>query len=204
MLGSQLAWVRWFGVSPPKAESDPTADVWMYTHEQIHGKAMAVIRRIGAPTFGFFHYGLPHYPYVWSRGGRRGVRPEHVMDHTVSNCTENLRYLDTVIGEIADELKRAGKFDPSLLVFTSDHTWRWDPALESSVSVPIDNAAREMEVEAQVEHVLKHVPLIIKMPNQKAREEVNDTIQLSDLFPLFKSTLAEARGDERAHLGGGN
>ena len=76
----------------------------------------------------------------------------------------NLRYMDAVFSRFLDQLREVDQFDDSLLIVTSDHAWREDPALP-----PYDLSAADGEPFS----AYKHVPLWIKAPGQTVGEVVD-------------------------------
>jgi len=109
-----------------------------------------VIRDQPARTFAIVHYPVPHPPYLLKADGAyRGADPKNQLTANEGGYERNLAYLDTLIGQIVTELESAGRFEECLLILTSDHSWRQDPA----------------EGEPN-EEALTHVPLVVKLPGQ--------------------------------------
>ncbi len=85
-----------------------------------------------APVAALWHIPLPHYPFVWDVDGLQpdlAHRPIHAVMTDPDGYTANLRYMDTILGLLVARLKDAGLWDSTLLVVTSDHGWRLDPAI---------------------------------------------------------------------------
>ena len=179
LLITQLMWLRYAGFDIDLNEA-PFSVVWIYSQEQIHRLTLDVIRNISAPTFAVFHYCLPHYPYIWGPEGRKETPIAQIDLQTVDNYMNNLHYTDRVIGEILDVLKSTGKFDRSLLIFTSDHAWRFDP------DKPGYRAPEEDDMEFSS---FKHVPLMIKQPGQRTGRNNDAAISTKDLYPLMRSAI---------------
>jgi membrane-anchored protein YejM (alkaline phosphatase superfamily) len=88
-----------------------------------------------------------------------------------------LLYLDRVVGRIIEQLKAAGKFDDALLIFTSDHGWRWDP------DVPVKDWTADP--------ILRKVPLLVKLPRQQQARVVNKTVYNHlQLRPIIEQVLS--------------
>lgn len=110
------------------------------------------------PTFALFHYMIPHCPYIFNREGHKKLFA--VYNHEeLPNYYGNLAYLDRKIGEIIATLQKSNKFDNSLIIMTSDHSWRFDPDYDKT------NWWWMFEK--------YHVPLFIKMPHQKSSIEID-------------------------------
>jgi len=108
-----------------------------------------------AGKFVFIHHSVPHMPLIFDKNGLTGDvarRPQLNVDAYLGN----LRYTDTLIGRLA------AKFDHenTLWVFTSDHSFRFDPEHKGDDSPTSANL---------------HVPLFVHLPGQTARHEI-DTI----------------------------
>ena len=180
LLRTQCAWLHWFHINVRLEDDHPSA-LWIYSQQEIPRQAKWIIRKVKAPTFAFFHYCMPHYPYVWDENG---LKQEAVENYTYVESLEgyqnNLLYMDKTIADIVFTLKAAQKFDSSLLIITSDHSWRHDP------DRPGYNAKHE---DSNPFSPLKHVPLIVKQPGQRHGEVVNEVIHLDELYPLIQQVL---------------
>ncbi len=108
---------------------------------------------------------IPHFPYTFNRDGHKKLFAIY-QGKEVSNYYGNLAYLDTKIGEIISILKKVNKYEDSLIIMTSDHSWRYDP--------DYDKTNRRWRAEKL------HVPLFIKMPHQKS------SIEIDSKFNIFK------------------
>jgi glucan phosphoethanolaminetransferase (alkaline phosphatase superfamily) len=179
-IDSQFGFLRYLGVSRTAVNLAPSL-LWIYSQEQAHRWALQVIGHMNQPTFAYFHYCLPHYPYVWNAQGKKAVIPADPNQQTVDNYHGNLLYLDRVLGEVVDALKRAGKYDSSMLVLTSDHSWRKDP---------LDSYTNMAEEDAKPDTPLRHVPLIVKMPGQTERRIEDERFSTADLHVLIRRALA--------------
>lgn len=154
LMLSQMAFLRLLGI-----HFDYVIDPDWYPQMEVHEYAMELLENQTCDLFAYFHYGWPHYPYIWTRSGRKeaAISASEAKDHTLENYMDNLDYMDVVIGEICDALKNSKRWDHSLIIFTSDHGWRFDPVLPKSWS--------NLE-EPDPFSPWKHTPLIIKYPNQ--------------------------------------
>lgn len=114
------------------------------THEMVK----TIVRNQHLPTFAVFHYMIPHFPLIYNRNGPKKLFD--IYQYTPSNYYGNLAYLDRKIGEIISVLKKANKFENSLIIMTSDHSWRRDSDYG----------------ESRLIWKKSHIPLFIKFPYQ--------------------------------------
>lgn len=122
--------------------------------------------------FAVLHIPLPHFPFCYSPEGLKSIQVEYPIDST-ELLTEQLAYTDGIVGEILEQIREAGKYDSSTIIFTSDHNWRADPTISSD------------DIETKT-----HVPLFIKLPNQTESQEFGDRVSLSRLVKLLDAFQA--------------
>ncbi|MBI1976899.1 MAG: sulfatase-like hydrolase/transferase [Candidatus Omnitrophica bacterium] len=142
--------------------------------QTIHDLAFSVIKNSREPTFAFFHYPIPHPPYIFARGGPKNLFKRYEM--VEQNYLDSLDYMDQEIGKIIDHLKANGKFDNSLLIFLSDHAWKKDPSRNLA---DLGNLTS------------RHVPLLIKFPRQNKRMDVDQTMVTSELLDYIRRYAKE-------------
>lgn len=161
----------------------------------IHQRALSVIRDQPSPVLSVVHYPLPHSPYIFSRDGvdleanknmplvytPKGdgtyVLPESRF--IVGRYLGNIRYMDTLLGELVAELKSAGKYDDALIILTSDHNWNSDPAF----------------VGKRNDQISTHVPLLVKHPRQTTAEGTQLPFSLTNLHELIFTSEQLVRMD---------
>ena len=147
-----------------------------------HELFKAIVQNQSQPTYAVFHYMIPHFPYIFNRSGHKKLFAIY-KGREASNYYGNLSYLDKKIGEITSILKKANKFENSLIIMTSDHSWRKDP----------DYRKTKLLMEK------RHVPLFAKMPYQKHSIEINskfNTYKLGSFINKYldgEFTLAEVK-----------
>ena len=114
---------------------------------------------------------MPHAPFVFNPDG---------SDHEADAATDDLEgyrrhlgYVNTLVGQIIETLRRTGKYDDSLVILTSDHSWRFDH----------DDAFRQGADWEQ------RVPLVVKLPGQKSPEVVEKPFCTNQLMPLVEAVL---------------
>ena len=191
LLRSQFAFLRIAGVKFRK-EVDPEG----FPQLEIHEYAMDLISTHDMNSFGIFHYYWPHFPYFWDRQGRReGVSLQEAQRHTVPNYQGNLEYMDVILAEICARLREYDKWENSLIVFTGDHEWRWDPALPDYFRTEVKsdvNSPWKREDENPTSP-FKHVPLIIKYPGQREGAVEDSVVSHQGLYRLLD---AYVRGED--------
>jgi len=137
-----------------------------------HKLFKTIVKNQTRPTFAVFHYMLPHFPYIFNRDGHKELFAIYKGKDT-SNYYGNLAYLDKKIGEIISILKESNKFDNSLIIMTSDHSWRGDPDYTKDTSL-LEKC---------------HVPLFIKLPHQGCSIEINSKFSTSKLGTIINKYL---------------
>ncbi|MEM7480143.1 MAG: sulfatase [Acidobacteriota bacterium] len=87
-----------------------------------------------------------------------------------------IRGLDAELGDLFDELRRRGLYDPALIVVTSDH------------GEEFREHGRFLHSQVYEESVA--VPLLIKLPgSRRAGQQVRPVVRLSDLLPTLTELL---------------
>ncbi len=74
----------------------------------------------------------------------------------------------------------AGVLDDSLIIMTSDHAWRFDPA------TPGYDAVQE---DPEEHSIFKHVPLVVTGPGVGAGTDVRRPVSTADLYPLIDAYI---------------
>ncbi len=131
----------------------------------------AVVKKNNNPVFAVYHYMLPHFPYIFKTGGAKPLFA--IYRETPDNYIENLAYLDQKIGWIMTMLKNNNKFDKSLVIFMSDHSWRKDPL--------------NVDKNGYLEKC--HVPLFVKFPFQENQVEIDSKFSTSMLGTFINECL---------------
>jgi len=183
-ISGQLGWLRYFGGAKLHQQMMRPV-VSEYTYEMTYSMFTSTVHSVNGPIIGFFHICLPHFPFAW-RGGRRSERlPIDWAEHTVDNYMNNLYGLDHLIGQIVSELKNSGRYNESILVFLSDHNWRWDPELSVEEQKYYNKGFPGPHFESNKTHRLKHVPLIIKNIAQTNRLIVREPVYTVKLHEMI-------------------
>lgn len=170
---------------------------WKYEND-VRALNSQVVRwldgRGDAPFFLYLHYIDPHSPYSPPAEFRRLFAEDHGM--VLHNERKRLvgrdlydgevRYADTGLGELIDELRARGEWDNTLFVLTSDHGEEWFEfgALGHGYSLyqPVVG-----------------VPLIVHGPGVAAGRVVDEPLQMVDL----PATVCDLAGLGVERLGDG-
>lgn len=103
---------------------------------------------------GFYHFTLPHGPYIYDRNGKMPVQESMVIDEQ-SGYLKAVDYVDSMLERIEHRLRENGKFDDATIIVMADH-----------------GLSEESRNEAM---------LMIKLPNQKSPRTVSRTFVSTDL-----------------------
>ncbi len=140
-------------------------------HERISEDIVAVLRDQPAATFAVFHYLLPHGPFIFNPDGSyRGPDEAAWVRSNAEGYTRHLACLDGLIGQIVQVMRESGRFDDALLIVTSDHSWRADPARKTGKG----------------KSPLTHVPLLVKLPGQHESVSVTERFETRTLGSLIR------------------
>jgi hypothetical protein len=109
-----------------------------------------------ANDFVYAHVSVPHGPNIWSSASH---------SFTVANLRkdgyfENLELADRLLGEIRRSLEAASLWDATAVVATADHGWR---------HVDLIGEKRD-----------RRVPILVKLPGQHARYDVEATVDAAE------------------------
>ncbi len=133
------------------------SDVRRYREMLEAARALALDEHTGLV---FVHWSIPHLPVVYSRElGKLGLMRG-------GDYFDNVALADRALGALRRGLEDAGLWDSMAVLVTSDHglrVKRWDqkfpPPSEGSAGSPLVGAGR-------------HVPFLLKLPNQRSAVEV--------------------------------
>lgn len=164
---------RWSVLAYEKLKRHVRDAYTLQLYSRMREDVMTIIREDSGHTFAVAHLPIPHPPYLLDWDGN--YRPQDPMAYVTANADgyeRNLVCMDRLVGQIVSELKAAHRFDSSLIIMTSDHSWRQDP----SVPEPDDDE-------------LTHVPLIVKLPGQTVPQRVDDEFRTCRLGEFIKGAL---------------
>jgi len=144
----------------------------------VHKWAKKSVKRSGNKTFTFVHYSLPHDPFL-------SVNTIKFPSNPIQGYEGNILYADRLLQDLIQSLKEQEIWDKSLVIVTSDHGWKTDPSLQNFTQLEALNKQ------------LRHVPLMVKMPFQNTRIDVDspyDLVRLKTLLSLiFKTDFSQKR-----------
>jgi arylsulfatase A-like enzyme len=181
---------KWLGNQP----SDQP--VFMYLHPMnTHGPYRVADKYnnnlLGrAPTRDFDYHGQPNNGILVGQLEKRAlVTPKHLTSLNEQYDTA-LRYSTDIIGEIIATLKKEGRWDNTVFVFTSDHGEELFDHQGFSHGYSL------------YEEVIR-VPLFVKAPHQSSAQVETLPVQITDLFPtiLNLAKISPPKGLDGVHLG---
>jgi hypothetical protein len=120
-------------------------DFMMHTHvgiaRDVHEQAIETVRNGGDDVVGFFHYPVPHAPYLFDRDGLRDRASIDATD-AETGYLRNLEYTDRLLGELLAAIHDSGRWDRSTIIVTSDHGLDNSRANVLAVKMPGQQAGR--------------------------------------------------------------
>jgi hypothetical protein len=100
-------------------------------------------------SFIFFHFPIPHYPFIYNVNGYDPSYKSFVA--TDSKYIDQIKYLDKIFGEFISILKENNKFNESIILILSDHNDRQIPKASGDP---------------------RKIPVILKKRNQMVRRDI--------------------------------
>jgi hypothetical protein len=148
------------------------------------------------PALHFLHVLLPHVPYRYLPSGAQYPRPDPDLGRNGDQWTSEpwpvdlgrqrhllqVGYVDALLGEVVDTLRKRGVYDDALIVVTSDHGISFRPGQ------PI----RGLEGQPLADDVLAElawVPLIVKRPGISTGTVDDGNVLSIDLLPTIADVL---------------
>ncbi len=158
----------------PPLSSRVYSDSWVYLLSTMKTSALKALASEPDNTFLLIHLPLPHAPFIFDEQGRfRGAYQGERMSEDSAGYMRHLHYTDRVLGEFLSVLDSAGRLDSSLVVVTSDHTWRREP--DSTLVQQADSGLR--------------VPLLIKWPGQTRPIVSDESFCALGLWPVLEAAI---------------
>lgn len=162
-------------------------------HIEAYVDSLAEAERLAAnPEFGLvlIHLPVPHPPGIYKR-------EKAEFDYEgASSYFDNLALADRTLGDIRKAMVRAGLWDRSVVLASSDHWWR--PAIWQSLHVWTAEDIRFALPEGQLDY---RVPFLLKMPGQTTQMEYDtrfNTIHSQELLmEILRGELNDADAVKR-------
>lgn len=120
--------------------------------------------------FAFVHFYDPHIPY----DPPAAFSPKNRTPQELYKG--ELRYVDSVIGKLMEDLNRRGILDHTVVIITGDHGEMFGEHRENGHGYFIYQEALK-------------VPLLVAMPGQIGKSNIDSTVQLVDLMPTILTLL---------------
>lgn len=120
----------------------------------------------------FIHHPYPHSPYVYDLE-KQILTP---MNSAPRNYFGNLALADKTLGEVRKGMEKAGVWDKTMVIVTSDHWWRSSKGFDG-----------------KEDH---RVPFMVKLPGQKSgyvyQKKFNTVIMKDMILALFRKEFTDA------------
>jgi hypothetical protein len=150
---------------------------WVRLNHESQRQLRKIVAQAGERSFAVVHVPLPHAPFVFNADGTyRGPYRGERMDGTPADYERHLRYLDAVLGDMLDVLRTARLFDSSLIIITSDHSWKLEP--DTSVT--------------RLPDAYRWVPLVVKLPGQVHAARVDRPFCLKEVRGIIDSLIGSS------------
>lgn len=178
----------------PASRADPSRPVWealKANQPKRFQRFFAGLRPREAPTLHFLHLLLPHHPWRYLPsgvtypdkilGGVKGGWDTYAWPLEVDRqaLMLQLAYVDRLLGEVIDRLKRRGIWDDALVVVTADHG-------ESFVA---GSSGRRLTRQPESQAQLAWVPVFVKEPGQSRGTTSDANWEQVDLLPTIADVL---------------
>ena len=163
---------------------------WFNINNWLRDDALRLIDESPRNTIAFFHWPLPHGPFVFNTDGSyHGQYPEGNILAGLRGTAEDYHrhqlYQDKVVGQVIDRLKKAGKYDDALIIFTADHSWRREP----------DEKIKNWKIDLPVRRAV----LMVKFPGQTNAHHIDKIVYNNlALGPLVERALRGPINDNAA------
>lgn len=119
--------------------------------------------------FIFLHYSVPHKPYLFERSNKT-ISPQ--VERTPENYFGNLEVVDHLLGEIRQKLEVGNQWNDSVVIVSSDHSWRKSEEYDGIRDV--------------------RVPFIVKMPDNlglKIKNSIPSLLSKDFILSVMKNEI---------------
>lgn len=143
-----------------------------YKHMLKHAKTVCADPDI---DFVFIHWPIPHHPGIYN------PRTKEFSKEYPSSYFDNLILVDETVGQIAHEMRQVNLWNSSVIIITSDHGLRSCTLETSSCD------AFEHDLRTFLRNTDFRVPLLVKMPGQKAPLVFDGKIRMCHLHNMIEN-----------------
>ncbi len=133
------------------------------------------------PFFFFLNYNDPHKPYTPPPGYVQRIKTEEFLDDRKRDYLGEVAYIDDQLDLIFKKLKTMGLWDETVVLITADHgeVMRSEHAISPFTGT---NTYYGHGQDLFLENI--HVPLLVKLKNQKTGRVIKQRTQSVDLYPF--------------------
>ncbi|MSO59927.1 MAG: hypothetical protein EXQ63_06340 [Ilumatobacteraceae bacterium] len=146
------------------------------------------VRPSAVPSFSYIHLLLPHQPWIYYPDGfhystaeKEWLKNETQWETDVKQQRSILQaqYVDTLVGQLLDQMQSDGLYKDSMVIFTADHGVSFDRGYNRRfASSDFKNASD-----------LMHVPLFIHSAHQLVGDVSDENIENIDLVSVIAQRL---------------
>ena len=132
--------------------------------ELTHKLALKIIET-GNSVFSFVHYNIPHSPFIYD--GENFLPSPSPFNQSEENYIKQLKFVDSMFGELIMQFKKYDKLDTSTIILLSDHGFR--------AILPEDEG--------------NHVPMLIRRGNLKNYLNIDEKVLTREkLFQILSES----------------
>jgi hypothetical protein len=181
-------------LTEPRKRRPRTPDTYHATHTRLYEQFVASIEPTVEPSLNFAHVFFPHQPWWHFPSGNQssiGESPAPGLDGsrdrwkgrflTLQAYQRHLLqvgFVDRLVGDLLDRLRKTDMYDRSLVVVTADHGISFRPG-------QTHRGASEVNLQD-----IAFVPLFVKRPGQEEGDVIDRHVETIDVVP----TIADALG----------
>ena len=120
--------------------------------EEMSAFARRPIQR-APPTFRFVHFSIPHLPFVFDADGYDPPF-DPLMTTPDDAYSQQVEYVDRLLGELMEALRREDAYDGTTVVVLADHGYRFGGRERDPLQIPfiVKHAGQRQRAEVRAEH----------------------------------------------------